>query len=255
MTNERRKRIHRLYGILLSASIAAAAVCLMVACVSIYRSGDQPFSPESVAAAFAPIAIPVYGCLALVVIGFALDLFIPKEVEKIPGVKQYSMILKRMKAKSDPDSADDSLRAAISQQEKSRKTHDLITAGLLAAGSAVFLGYCLTNPFHPSEINDSMVNAMLILLPCMTVPFGYGIFAAYRKRVSMKKEIELLKQLPPSPSKQQIAHSKNDRSILILRCALLGIGGAILLYGLFNGGTADVLTKAINICTECVGLG
>ena len=42
----------------------------------------------------------------------------------------------------------------------------------------------------------------------------------------------------------------NSYRIVILFVALFfGV------YGLLNGGAADVLTKAINICTECIGLG
>ena len=41
----------------------------------------------------------------------------------------------------------------------------------------------------------------------------------------------------------------------IVRYSLLGIGITLLVYGFFAGGTRDVLTKAVNICTECVGLG
>ncbi|MBR4862977.1 MAG: thioredoxin [Oscillospiraceae bacterium] len=40
-----------------------------------------------------------------------------------------------------------------------------------------------------------------------------------------------------------------------MRYALLVVAVSILVYGYFAGGTNDVLTKAINICTECVGLG
>ena len=40
---------------------------------------------------------------------------------------------------------------------------------------------------------------------------------------------------------------------LVMWAAVVGL--VILVYGFFAGGTADVLTKAVNICTECVGLG
>ena len=37
---------------------------------------------------------------------------------------------------------------------------------------------------------------------------------------------------------------------------LLGQGGWIMIVlGINNGGMRDVLIKAINICTECIGLG
>jgi hypothetical protein len=35
--------------------------------------------------------------------------------------------------------------------------------------------------------------------------------------------------------------------------AVLGI--VFIIHGIFNGGMADVLKKAINICTQCIGLG
>ena len=38
---------------------------------------------------------------------------------------------------------------------------------------------------------------------------------------------------------------------LVLGLALL----VFLVYGLVSGGTADVLAKAANICSECIGLG
>ena len=40
-----------------------------------------------------------------------------------------------------------------------------------------------------------------------------------------------------------------------LRTLLLTLGLSMGLWGILTGGTEDVLTKAINICTECVGLG
>ncbi len=51
------------------------------------------------------------------------------------------------------------------------------------------------------------------------------------------------------------APEAKGRNLLYLRLALLCVGIGIFVYGLFAGGTADVMTKAVNICTECVGLG
>ena len=41
----------------------------------------------------------------------------------------------------------------------------------------------------------------------------------------------------------------------ICKYAVIVLAVALLVYGFISGGTADVLTKAKNICTECVGLG
>ena len=70
----------------------------------------------------------------------------------------------------------------------------------------------------------------------------------------MKAELELLKT---APKESKIApRKKASRNIAVyLRAGIALFALAILIFGFFAGGTADVLTKAVNICTECVGLG
>ena len=40
-----------------------------------------------------------------------------------------------------------------------------------------------------------------------------------------------------------------------IRRALLALALLLIALGIFNGGLNDVLVKAVNICTECIGLG
>ena len=40
-----------------------------------------------------------------------------------------------------------------------------------------------------------------------------------------------------------------------IRGLFLGLALVLIVLGAANGGTRDVLVKAINICTECIGLG
>ena len=138
-----KKRIHSLYSILLTAMLLITGICLCVACAAIYFSGKRPFTPESVAAAFRYIAVPVYLCIALAIGGLILDAISPAETKK----------------------------------RKIRKPMD-----------------------------------------------------------------------SPAPA-------ENKHKLLYVRLALLAVGIGIFVYGFFAGGTADVMTKAVNICTECVGLG
>ncbi|MBO4940102.1 MAG: thioredoxin [Clostridia bacterium] len=39
------------------------------------------------------------------------------------------------------------------------------------------------------------------------------------------------------------------------RIALAAVGVVLVVVGIFNGGMADVLEKAVQICTQCIGLG
>lgn len=138
-----RYRFKRIFRILLSIFIAFAAICLMGACVGIFRSGSQPFSRESVAEAFAAIAVPSYLCLGMAALGAVLELCLPEKT--------------------------------------------------------------------PRHTKSSPLRARPAPLP-------------------LRREARL-------------------------RWALLGMGILLSVCGFAAGGAADVLTKAINICTECIGLG
>ena len=258
MTKDLKKRIHQIYGIALSIVIVITGICFMVACVGIYRSGDQPFSREAVAAAFEPIRFPVYLCLAMVVIGFVLDFFLQETPEKPRLQKQYSVILKRLHAGTNLSLCSSELQTAVAAEQKSRKLRRTLLLVSLVIWSAAFLAYGL-NPgnYHQSEINRSMIKAVALLLLSMAIPFIGGIVEARFRTASMKREIELLKQAPAAAkiNAAAVPAGGSCKAQTFLRWAILCVAVAILIYGFYNGGTADVLTKAINICTECVGLG
>lgn len=45
------------------------------------------------------------------------------------------------------------------------------------------------------------------------------------------------------------------RRLHIARWIVLGIGTVLTIWGLLDGGFADVLHKAMLICYECIGIG
>ena len=255
MNKEALSKLRKPLRIVLSCSLFVAGICLMAACVGIYRSGDKPFTPESVAAAFGPIALPVFLCLGLILVTALYELLVPCNAEKKAPARQTRMVLNRMQERIDLDKCDEELRKAVLAHRSSRKLFRMIGWAILVISSILFLTYG-TNPhnFHSTHITDSMVRAMYWLLPCCLVPFLYGMFSSYKNLVSMKAELELLKT---APKESKIApHKKPTRNMVVyVRAGIALFALAILIFGFFAGGTADVLTKAVNICTECVGLG
>ena len=47
----------------------------------------------------------------------------------------------------------------------------------------------------------------------------------------------------------------NERWIRPARLALLALALLLIALGIFQGDLRSVLAKAVNICTECIGLG
>lgn len=254
-----KKRIHLIYGIFLSAAAILAGICLIVACVGIYRSGPSPFSRDSIAAAFKTVAVPVYIFLALVIGGIGLNLFYPLEKGRSPVQKQYDTILANLQKKVDITKCEPALCKAILNQQRSRRAHTWITYTLLALCSFVFLRFALNGQNYPEDANQAVITAMILFFPCLFVPFGYGVFTAYWNKRSLQKEIELVKQAIAAGAISENAASQPAKTGLkageMAKYAILAVSIAILVYGFVAGGTADVLAKAAAICTECVGLG
>lgn len=256
MTKDTLLRLHRIYSIVLSVVIVIAGLCLIAGCINIYNLGDKPFTREVVAATLSEIAFPLLLCLGMIIVSFLLALILPFNKEKITCEKPYSHLLHRLYTKKDFNLCDESLQNQILALQKNRKRHIIIRAVVIVLSSIAFLVYALNrNNYQLPDINGSIISAMWILIPCVIVSFGYALFVAIHNQKSIEKEIELFKTAPAAEGEDEEITSPSDKKITYARCALLAIGILCVIYGVWGDGTADVLTKAIGICTECIGLG
>ncbi len=278
MTNKVAWWARRIVGVLLSLSLVVAGGCLIAACLGIYYSGD-PYSREAVRTAFAPIAVPVYLCLGLVMLSTVLHLLFPEEPGRLKAAPDARARLRRMYARTDVTRWPAEERRRAEREQTARRIHGGITLGLSVIGTAVFLVYAL-NPDHfsSSDVTGSVVQAVWWLLPCCLIPCGYGVFTRYYGESSLRREMAVLSvqmvartvDADTGASARQAetvkAEAAEGQSVvqpkktvafpeMAVRYALLAVGLLLLVYGFATGGIADVLTKAVNICTECIGLG
>ena len=254
MTQSTKKWIRRVYYALISISLVAVAVLVMVQCVAIKQLGDHPFTRQLIAEHFAEIAIPVYVCLGLVAVGFALYPLLPAAPDSQPD--RDVITLRRLQAKTDLTACPAELTHKVCKARRARNRHYYITLILLAIGTAAFLWYCTESRYFTDDWNATMVNAMKWLAPCMGVPAAYGVFTAYFCRGSVKKEIALLRTAPKeavSPAPKTAA--KKEQWILFVQGFLLAAAVGGIVYGLLMNGAEEVLGKALKICTECIGVG
>ncbi|MBQ9699582.1 MAG: hypothetical protein IJV71_03075 [Lachnospiraceae bacterium] len=262
MTKENLQKLHRVYSICLGLVILVTGICFIVSCLNIYNSGKQPFTSESVANAFSRIAIPVYTCFIMTILGIIFDVISVADRPKCKPDKPYTAMLSKAYSIKDISQSDEDTRAKILKEQKNRKIHSIIRTVIICISSAIFLIYATNGAnFHQTMITESMEKAMWILLPCVAISFAYALFTVIYNEKSIARELELLKAVPAKAS-IDLSHNDStankytsDKTILIVRIVLLVVGVGILIYGFATGGTMDVLTKAINICTECIGLG
>ncbi|MBE6942316.1 MAG: hypothetical protein E7455_08555 [Ruminococcaceae bacterium] len=258
--NDKAIKLFRLiYGIAVSIMLGVSAVLLIAACLQIYQSGgEQIYTPEKVAAAFAPISMPIYITLALVAGSFLLTWLLPTEKKRLPMQKQYVFLLHKAYEKADLEHCNTELLQKLRQEQKKRRLALSAALAVWVIGGIVFLPQACNSSNYSEELHlatDSVVALVWWLIPCTLIPTGFSIFSAYYARSSIRRELELVKLAPKAVNAPLPHEKKADQKLLLTRLAILVIALGLLIGGYVAGGTADVLAKAVAICTECVGLG
>ena len=264
MSQKTKERICLVYGIVLSILILAVGLCFALSCLSLYRSGDSPFTSERIAEHFRRIAVPTYACVAAILGGCVLSWVMPGPGCKTKPRRQAEDTLNKLSAMLDLNACEASLQTVIRSERRFRRVTTVAIGSLAALTMLPALIWCV-NPAHFSiqDLNADIRAAATILLPCAAVALGMGIACVLLCGASVAREITAVKSALASdrgrsPEKKPSNRGKNSldpRVLWGIRGALLAVGVLFVALGIRNGGMADVLGKAIRICTECIGLG
>lgn len=254
MSKEKIRKIHLIYGCVTALLIVIVAVGLIISCINIYHSGDRPFSRDVISAALAQLAIPGWLCLISVIGAAFLHVFLPLETEKTKGIRCDMDTLRRYESGYAELSGEEQTK--ITHEHKLRHLYKVITAVvviLLAVYPVIY--YADVSHFGVADINGDILNAVLVVL----IPAAAALLLVYLcihlVQRSIQREIAVYKAHPVKPEKVSHANRYNPRVTTAVRCVLILAAVVLIIMGIVNDGVADVLGKAIRICTECIGLG
>lgn len=266
MSEKTKGRVHLVYGICLAVLIVAAGVCFALSCLSIYESGDSPFTRESISTHFQRIAIPVWACVAGVIGGAILSLALPVDGGKVKSRRDPETALSKLAARLDLSGCDEAVADSIRKERKWRRAVTVILWVLAGITLLPALMWCV-NPAHFSieNLNTDIKTAALFILPCAAVSLGLLTgerllrhASVARETATVKAALAAVKGGAPAPKNGKSDKKKwtsHPRFVWGVRGAILVVGIVFIVLGVRNGGMADVLGKAIRICTECIGLG
>lgn len=140
---------------------------------------------------------------------------------------------------------------------KQKKLHFGGWAGFTLSMIPIVMYMTNSNNFARADqqgLEQVLLSMILFILPWTLIGIGILAVAFILKDKSVKKEIEFAKSCEKKEVEKQPA-KKHSKAVMIVRCALLIISVIFIILGINNGGANAVLTKAITLCTECVGLG
>ena len=152
---------------------------------------------------------------------------------------------------------------AMRAEERRRRMARGACAGI-CAGCAAMVARYLVNPanFTSRELEPVIGRMLWHIAPWIFVGFACAILCECVRGRSFRREIELAVRSPERASfknaQTDSGASREKRARLAktaARAAMFALAVALLALGAANGGMRDVLVKAINICTECIGLG
>lgn len=262
-TNEKLKqRIHFLYGIVLAVLIVITGICLIVSCVQIYKLGDSPFTRERIGEALGAIRLPLVACVVGALIGVGLSLALPFET-KTKGDFDGRIALARLHRRINPVECSFDLREKLKKESEHRVELRVLCALFCVVISLPALIYLLNFSHYTEDLNGSVISAMYLVVPTALICGAALLCEQHFERLSIARETALVKDLIAKGKTSgwgqhatAIPETESQRvATWVVRILLVAAAVIMIINGVGNGGMADVLNKAIKICTECIGLG
>ena len=242
---------------------AAAAAILMLLmllawqCVDIYQTGaanvdetgvllQSIYTRADVAARLKALSVPIFAGVAVIVTAMAAHAGHPAEA-KTPGMTAANRLrLMRGRVRELP--------AAALREERFRIGMYAGTGAVLLVCAVFVLLYLLDGSHFTSwDLETVMGEMMAVVAPWTALALAAVYAAGVLRDKSMQRECDALKGAVDSGLRPQV--EKQHDGIPVIRVVLLAAAVLFIMLGVMNGGLYDVLVKAINICTECIGLG
>jgi hypothetical protein len=251
----------------------AAAGLMIAQTLAIYWSGTSGanlgangvylhdvYSRETVAERFAAISLPIYGWIAAAILSLVCIAIFRPEVPKSGISRDPLGRLLRVLSQIPLDTLNaesDEVRAARRERRRIRICVWLLAIlgflGLLTA--AVYLA--LGNPFDSRELEPVMGRLLRwLLVPTAMEMIVAGAAVAYLN-AKASRALPAMQALTVrgKAATAQAKPAPRAAGLITARAVLYALAVALVIWGVLNQGMRDVLIKAINICTECVGLG
>ena len=251
---QKNKLLDKLFFIIVSILTILMGVIFIVQVLRIYYGNDKIYTQE-ICGKFLLEMLPIIILWILMVIVSFLYFSFKKNPDKGFAKVTYAARLKNLEAIC-PNVEDE--YTEIDREKKKRKYAKITSVVIVCICSIMSLGYLL-NPKHfdsAGDLTKQAIDMSICLSPWVVIAFGSMIATTIYEEYSSKKSIDLVKLVIKNNGKKEVEKVKNNNLVInVTRGIIIGVSVVLIIVGIVDGGATDVLQKAINICTECIGLG
>lgn len=266
------KSVRLSYGIIFGAFTLVVGALFIWQVLDVYITGTaegfqgaHPFSRERVLEALSKIDLFFWLWIAGIIVGFVLwEVFPVKEKpRKICPDLQYARLMKRF-----PSAATEGLEAEYGLTVQTGKViFALKVAAWSLFGIACVYGIvylCIPSNFPNQNVTHEMLDMAKHIFPCVFAGLIVVCGAAVYEKYAVKSILPAVQKVTRGQKPVEISKNAVERALAVfdnkwvvlgIRIALGVIGVAFIIWGALNGNARTIFIKAINICTECIGLG
>lgn len=272
------KSVRLSYGIIFGVYTVVVGALFLWQVLTLYftgkAGGGDIFTRERVNSAFDKIELFLWLWIAELVVGFVLwEVFpVKQKPRKICPDLQYARLSKRM-PKIAPVSNENNFHTYIYMDTEFAQVAQFkkVVFALKCGGWALFgaacvyglIYLCIPANFPDKNVTAEVLNMVKHVFPCvfagLILVCGAGIYEKYAVKNILPTVQKLTKGQKPQNSGGIMAKAEgileNKWVLLGIRIAVAVIAVAFIIWGALNGNARAVFIKAINICTECIGLG
>lgn len=276
MQENTKNSVKKAFSIVTAIWSVVVGLLFIVQVWRILAGGMHPYTPQNIAEKFSQIAIPAYIGLALIILSLVVSLVFPDPREKVkPFALSESATLARLQRRIPMQTAveneEENVQALYAWKVKNILSWcvcSLLIAICLIVAFAYLLGGFAPVSKQGFFAEHSSAEFIIRSLPWLTGAFGAGVFAVYFNTFTQNKQIALMKTMlanavkrgeKPSlnviPKKNLFAFTQSVWFLPVVRGVVGALAITLIIVGVCTGGMGDVLSNAITICTQCIGLG
>ncbi|MDE7159164.1 MAG: hypothetical protein K2N74_06295, partial [Clostridiales bacterium] len=222
------------------------------------------YTHDIAASRLTALAIPFVNLIGLILCGVIFPLY------DVKAKRAPEDGIKLLLAKKPTGGEGEEYEAANARYNKLAKIRLIVWCSALAVTLGCVIAelvYLLnTSHFKSENITAEILAMVKNVLPWVAVSFAVLVAAAVANGIIARKQLAELKTLIKTGNKQApgetqsklariISVLSSDIALWVVRGVVFVVAVTFIILGALNGGAHDVLVKAINICTECIGLG
>ncbi len=247
------------YLVILAVLLAALTVLLSGAAVRIWQEGsarkaEKPleavYTPEAVEEQMRRISPLLFMVLGMAAAGLLLGIRDEGSTRPVSSPEaERDLIVSRLRE------TDEGIRKERKRQLFIRRTR---WAAFALCMVPILVYFADRGHFPEKDLEGMAASLVLHTLPWAALGLMMLLGGAFLEEKSIRRETEAAKSLLKAGSVRPAASAggrQTGRGITAARILLLAAAAVFMVLGVLNGSLKDVLLKAINICTECIGLG